>query len=740
MATSEGSAPAREAAGSSALKKGLELYAQEDYEAAAKLFKKAINSCSCQIHGGMVLDLNEDILTGIENNQLKEVLSTLTPRSRRCDKQVHIRALDSLIATYEMLLKLDKCLNLAVGMVNLAPREPKVYLRLGKILRLKSKQTLAYHMYRQGIELVERKNPNHSLLPKLRVQRDRVATLAAFDPVTKFPIELVRMTFEFLDFKTLCHPGIRRMLPAFKAYNKYGKNALRELSIDGLSHFLQWCKFSQVIEISQQLKVLKLREPRGSFELESLPSKLRLPQLTNLSLGYGVRPRPQVLEQLITACGNSLEELSIFELPHCARLASDQVPWYPGWVKLEKLKVVRLAYPNYELRAGPVPDLRGIMELAPNVEEAWIDDLTYSSKMLMTKWPKLQNIFVGNRARLYTVVGEDDVEGGYNEDMRELHLEGRSAQSRFNKSKPEHKVNDIDSFSYRSRMEKAGIHYQERVLELYYKERVWELPSWVNELLTKLQQPSENTMTEEDMTMRLRYVKLAMGSIEEKMMDTVKLLGRDVFGPSSDGDIPTVSMNTKFRDRFVPNGVITPQPSFTFGYGSSDIPTSLTNSTVSLLATNPSVDFKVNFPYMIVEVEVSADASTHGKENRCLGAAATCLHLNSKLLQGNLAIFAVIVLPVGLAEFFIMWKDGDKCIMKKFRSFALYEYDQHRACQMLWSNIRNWAMNERLKDISRDLEKVSEQGRKRSLLSSEDLMSELGKRQKITADTHSLSR
>ncbi|KAI1657202.1 hypothetical protein F4813DRAFT_360641 [Daldinia decipiens] len=465
MGSSEGSAPAREAAGSSVLKKGLELYAQEDYEAAAKLFQKAISSCSCQIHGGMLLDSNEDILTGIENNQLKEVLSTLTPRSKRCDKQVHIRALDSLIATYEMLFKLDKCLNLAVGMVNLAPREPKVYLRLGKILRLKSKQTLAYHMYRQGIELVERKNPDHSLLPKLRAQRDRVATLAAFDPITKFPIELVRMTFEFLDFKTLCrclrvskawnniltksntlrdlwhvqtykltqrtHPGIRRMLPTFKAYNKYGKNALRELSIDGLSHFLQWCKFSQVMEISQQLKVLKLREPRGSFELESLPPKLRLPQLINLSLGYGVRPRPQVLEQLITACGSSLEELSVFELPHCARVASDQVPWYPGWVKLEKLKVVRLAYPNYELRVDPVPNLRGIIELAPNVEEAWIDNLTYSSKLLMAKWPKLQNIFIGNCARLCTGVGEGDVEGGYNEHMRELHFEGRSVQSRF---------------------------------------------------------------------------------------------------------------------------------------------------------------------------------------------------------------------------------------------------------------------------------------------------------------------
>ncbi|KAI0108229.1 hypothetical protein F4814DRAFT_427259 [Daldinia grandis] len=465
MATSGGSGPAREIAGSPALEKGLELYGQEDYEAAAKLFKKAMNSCSCKIHGGVLLDWNEDILMGIESNQLKEVLSTLTPRSRRCDKQIHIRALDSLIATYEMLLKLDKCLDLSVGMVNLAPREPKVYLRLGKILRLKGKQTLAYHMYRQGIELVEKKNPNHSLLPKLRVQRDRVVVLVAVDPITKFPIELIRMIFEFLDFKTLCrclgvskpwynvltkstalrdfwhvqtykltqrsHPSIRRMLTTFKAYNKYGKNALRELSIDGLSHFLQSCKFSQVLEVSRQLKVLKLREPRGSFELESLPPKFRLPQLTSLSLGYGVRPQPKFLEQLIAACGSSLEELSIFELPYCTTLASNQAPWYSGWVKLEKLKVVRLAYPSHEFRADPVPNLCGIMDLAPNVEEAWIDNLTYSPKLLMTKWPKLQSVFVGIHARLHAVLGEDDLKGAYNEGMRELHLEGRSIQSRF---------------------------------------------------------------------------------------------------------------------------------------------------------------------------------------------------------------------------------------------------------------------------------------------------------------------
>ncbi|KAI1476774.1 hypothetical protein F4774DRAFT_391729 [Daldinia eschscholtzii] len=471
MATADNSASAREAPGLLALKEGQELYAQGKYGAAAKLFKKAMESCSCQSYDKMRLDLSKEILTGIENNRLKEVLSALTSQSKRCDKQVHVRALDSLIATYEMVFKLDKCLNLATGMVNLAPREPKAYLRLGKILRLQSKQTLAYHMYTQGIELVERKHPHHPLLPKLRVQRDRVAPLAGFDPVEKFPIELVRMTFEFLDFKTLCrclrvskawnkiltesdvlrdlwriqtykltqrsHPGIRRMFYAFKAYNKYSKNALRELSIDGLSHFLQSCRFAQVLEISRQLKVLKLREPRGSFRLDSLPPNFQLSQLTNLSLGYGVRPQAQVLERLINACWRSLEELSIFELPDYAWVDPDTM-WYPGWAKLEKLKVVRLAYPSRVSRPDPVPHLRGMIELAPNVEEAWIDNLRYSPKLLLAKWPKLRNTFLGDRVSLHTITNDDDDDddGDYNEDMRELHYEGRSPQSRFSTYSP----------------------------------------------------------------------------------------------------------------------------------------------------------------------------------------------------------------------------------------------------------------------------------------------------------------
>ncbi|KAI8966676.1 hypothetical protein F5Y11DRAFT_308991 [Daldinia sp. FL1419] len=479
MATSEGPAPAREAMGPIALKKGQGFYAQEDYEAAVKFFKKAINHCSCQSRGGMKLDMNQDILTGIENDRLKEVLSSLTPRSIRCDKQVHIHALDSLIAAYEMLSKLDKCFELAVAMVNLAPREPRVYLRLGKILRLKSNQTLAYYAYKQGIELVEKKQPHHSLLPKLRIQRDKLSALAAFDPAKKLPAELLRMTFELLDFKTLCRclrvskswnemltksdafrplwriqtykitqrtqPGVRRIIHSFKAYNKYSHNSLSELSIDGLSHFLLRCTFSQVLGLSQQLRVLKLREPQGSFELDTLPLNFKLPRLTTLSLGYGVQPQPRVLERLINASAGTLEELSVFELPV---VGPNQVLWYPGWEKLEKLRVVRLAYPKHTY---PLPNLHEFMKLAPNVEDVWLDNATYSPHLLMTRWPKLRKIFIGNNARSDLTVSEHstvdtvDTESNHN-GINELHLEGESLQDRIALSRL-HGLNQLERLS-----------------------------------------------------------------------------------------------------------------------------------------------------------------------------------------------------------------------------------------------------------------------------------------------------
>lgn len=411
--------------------------------------------------------MNDAILTGIVKDKLKDALASLSGTSKRCDNQVHLDALDSLIATYEMQSRFDVCLEYAVKMVNLSPRDPKAYLRLGKILRLRKQPNLAYHTYKQGIELVKRKHPHHTLLKSLQAQRDKAVTVATFDPIMTFPIEIVRMIFKYLEFKMRCrclcvsktwklaltapsvrdiwqnqvykftqrsHPGLRRMLPSFRTYTDYAARGLTELSIDGCSHFLTFCKLPQVLMFSKNLKVLKLREPRGSFNLDALPWQKKEPQLTILSLGYGVRPTPTFLQQMLTTSFDSLEELSIFELPDQA--AGNESPnqdgdslWYPDWPKLEKLKIVRLASPQYHSSWHHSLDLRGVMDLMPNVQEAWVDHIHYSPMDMMRYWPNLRNIFIGRSTSVSWALSED-IGPCFNQDMRELHLEGHDIADR----------------------------------------------------------------------------------------------------------------------------------------------------------------------------------------------------------------------------------------------------------------------------------------------------------------------
>lgn len=100
------------------------------------------------------------------------------------------------------------------------------------------------------------------------------------------------------------------------------------------------------------LKVLQLREP---FEAScyKLGTALRLRtvpqlQLTSLYLGSGVQCVPQLMQTLLTATSDSLEELSLFSLPP---FDGTRGMWYLDWPRLEKLKVARLSYSERYERA-----------------------------------------------------------------------------------------------------------------------------------------------------------------------------------------------------------------------------------------------------------------------------------------------------------------------------------------------------------------------------------------------------
>ncbi|KAI0842455.1 hypothetical protein F5Y06DRAFT_284615 [Hypoxylon sp. FL0890] len=355
------------------LRKGQEFYSSRQYDRAEKALLRAMDMCSCGVAVQNQPRIDHEILKGIEEKKLKEILSNMSASSRRCNSPTHVDALDSLIATYEIQSRLDEGLEFALKMVNLCPREPKSYLRLGKVLRLKNSPTTAYYNYKQGMELVKRKYPHHALLPKLQAQRDKVLPLATFDPITTFPVELVRMIFQFLDFKALCgclrvskawkgvltaeslkslwhvqeykvtgysHPGLRRIHSSFKSYVRYATGAVTELSIDNCRSFFQFCTLPQVLVLVPHLKALKLRSFSGECRLEELPGSVKLPRLTNLSLGHGIRPVPRLVQQLLNSSCTSLEELSIFALQN---YAPEDFAVDTNWPKLEKLKVIRIS-------------------------------------------------------------------------------------------------------------------------------------------------------------------------------------------------------------------------------------------------------------------------------------------------------------------------------------------------------------------------------------------------------------
>ncbi|KAI2624852.1 hypothetical protein GGR54DRAFT_593889 [Hypoxylon sp. NC1633] len=450
------------------LKEGHEFYDEEDYKNAKKAFLKTMSLCRCGTDVLKQACIRDDILTGIEKESLKTVLENMSREVKRCDNRSHLVALDSFIAAHEAMGQLNRCLSLAAKMVNLCPREPMAFLRLGKILRLKNQPTLAYLAYKQGVELVQRKYPNRAGLKELCAQRDKVKMLAKFDPLTRLPIELVVMIFKLAGFDTQCRslrvsgtwrkvltsPGARdlwhiqtfdlrrkklsinsKILTAsFLAYGRYAGGVVTEVYIDSCMHAISNLDLSRLFSFQKHLKVLEFRQDAthvagtGQYGLalqdKILHGQVQLPKLKRLSLGYEILLNQEPLQQLLNVSAASLEELAIFSLPDARRDGHEWQRWYPDWPMLEKLKVIRLSAPQYQGSDCPLT-LSQILHLTPNVEEAWLNDIQYCARDLMLYWTKLRSIFIGNNATCLRINTDDPVRWLI-EDIREVHLEGHS--------------------------------------------------------------------------------------------------------------------------------------------------------------------------------------------------------------------------------------------------------------------------------------------------------------------------
>ncbi|KAI1084945.1 hypothetical protein F5B20DRAFT_121101 [Whalleya microplaca] len=446
---------------------GKALYALGKYERAAGLFLKATNACHCGITVRTRRCACKDLKLGIASNTLKEVLMkkcTCPAKSgRRCDNLTHLDAFDSLAAAYERDGQLDMSLHCAEQMIDLCPREPKGYLRLGKVLRLQDLASCALLAYIQGIELVRKKRPNHALLGKLLEQRGKMRSLVVrLDPMTKFPLELVRAIFKQVDFRTLCRclcvsktwktsltsgaikdiwqiqeyrynnyntarqPKDAVTQKNFAAYASLAAYKITELSIDSCTRFnLTQTKFTHMVSLTPHLKVLKLHQTSSGLPvlLDVLPTSVTIPQLRKLDLGYGLQWTPRILEQFLAASSDSMEELTIFNYANSPIIDAGTIAsWrHFNWPQLPRLKVFRLSCGG----KGQLFRLHSLMNRTPNVEEAWIDDVLVDYHPAdVAVWQKLKTIFVGERVRLPLAAVHRLPR--LNEDMREVHLEGHA--------------------------------------------------------------------------------------------------------------------------------------------------------------------------------------------------------------------------------------------------------------------------------------------------------------------------
>ncbi|RYP73478.1 hypothetical protein DL770_007771 [Monosporascus sp. CRB-9-2] len=423
---------------------GRQLYGAERYSEAAEAFRQVINSCPCGIPVREKPCICKNILGGIGKDSLHLELKKTS--------------------VYEKEDRLEQSISCAEQMINLSPREPKGYLRLGKVLRLQGLPNLAYHVYKAGARLVEKKHPNHALLPKLKdqeVKLTRLRGLVRVDPVAKLPFELVSMIFRQVDFRTLCRclsvcktwktiltgrqaqelwriqqytyhkrkPKSPVLPKTLMRYAFFSGNGVTDLSIDNywrfglktnslpnslpnnksLGLFLSRCK---------QLKHLKLRGGEVLVTLDGL-FNMQLPALESFYLGYGLRLSVHVLVRLLKGSPN-IRELSIFDLN--SRSAEEHV--FSNFPVLKNLKTIRLANGAQRI----LVNMSDLIRCTPNLETAWIDDLVWDciSKSDNTSWPHLKSLFLGSNAvvRPAQVVAAGKLVPEFRaETIRELYLE-----------------------------------------------------------------------------------------------------------------------------------------------------------------------------------------------------------------------------------------------------------------------------------------------------------------------------
>ncbi|KAI1112678.1 hypothetical protein F5Y14DRAFT_421056 [Nemania sp. NC0429] len=438
------------------LAKAKAYYNDKHYSKATAIFKQIIDSCICGVQARTspccCKSLVPAITDGAVEAELRKKCLCSAKSDVRCKSAMHINALDGLAAVYEAKGQIDTALVVAEAMINLAPREPKGYLRLGRLLRLQRSYHPAFRTYKEGIELVAKKNSSHPLLSTLHKMRDKVKHSAlATDPLPLMPLELVAMIFADLDFRSLCkclrvskswksvlttadktiqslwrvqnfsHCAKPVRAAQLQKYAMYSGSAVTQLVIRDCRQFgLDANALGRIATSYRSLKILKL-QASGDLQLQTIsrPFSPCVPRLTSLYLGFYAPFVPELVNQIITSSADTLQELTLLNLPGRPIVTAFADPLTANWPILQKLRTLRLGSRPYKDKAAL--NMASYMHTSPNVEEVWLEGISptfRNASKPANPWPRLKRLFMGRSVNWQ----EDGTPFPLSSDIEELHL------------------------------------------------------------------------------------------------------------------------------------------------------------------------------------------------------------------------------------------------------------------------------------------------------------------------------
>ncbi|KAF4977850.1 hypothetical protein FZEAL_5694 [Fusarium zealandicum] len=394
-----------------AISEGRQHYAAKRYKPALEQFTRAMKLCPCtrqrKRERCSCKDFEKVASEGgsIFNEAMYTCRCPVGKTFNKCDNKHHMQALDYRAATWEALGELERARRDAEWILELAPRLPDGYLRLGKIARLQKKHEFAWNVYNAGIEVGNR----HHLAESPKFQKLYTARQPLhlryyrWDPL-KNPQEIVQRIFHYLDFASivrclrvskdwrqyLVSRGNERfwrallftkMFPhryapstaSLRKLISYSGNDVRQIVVDSVMRFrLTQQKLLVLLQGSKNLETLVLK---GSIEeeLEIPDAKGILKKLNRIVLEDILTGKPQILKPLLLHASESLQDLYIGGLPQTGWPIG---LWFP---ELPNLQYLRIEEHN---RAGPARlGIWFIAEKTPRMQQLWLRDVQFTGEL-----------------------------------------------------------------------------------------------------------------------------------------------------------------------------------------------------------------------------------------------------------------------------------------------------------------------------------------------------------------------